>query len=266
MSVKIMSKVWDAAPCRENALITLLALADWANDEGVCWPSIQTLADKARVDRRSAQRIVRKLAHDGLITIEEGGGRAKQHRYKIETAALCRPLENSDFQNSDLASTQRATLGAERATFPTETATRVSPDPLEEPLEEPSVEPPTPLEVVFAFYKTHLDHERTILTDERRKLINRRLREGYSADDLSAAIRGCKLSAFHQGENDRGTIYDSIELIFKDAQHVETFIARAEGRSGHNGNGHKPTASEQRVDQLRSNLEFIRSGGRSVNS
>jgi hypothetical protein len=141
MSVKIMTMVWEHAPCRENALIVLLALADWSNDSGECWPSIQKLADKTRIDRRSAQRIIRRLAKDNLITIEEGGGRAKQHRYKIETAALCRPLENSDFQNSDFPCTERAALRTERATFPTQTATPVSPDPLVDPLEEPSVDP-----------------------------------------------------------------------------------------------------------------------------
>lgn len=134
-----MSKVWEHAPCRENCLIVLLALADWADDEGVCWPSIQTLADKARIDRRSAQRIIRKLKSDGLISIEEGGGRANQHRYHIKTAALCRPLGST--KNSDIASTKRATLETQRATFPTQTATRVSPDPLDDPLVEPSVDP-----------------------------------------------------------------------------------------------------------------------------
>lgn len=142
VSVKIMSLVWEHAPCRENALIVLLALADWSNDDGVCWPSIQKLADKSRVDRRSAQRIIRRLKQDGLVQIEEGGGRAKQHKYKIETAALCRPLENSDFQNSGVAYIETAALETERATFPTQTATPVSPDPLVEPLEEPSGEPP----------------------------------------------------------------------------------------------------------------------------
>lgn len=35
--------------------------------------------------------------------------------------------------------------------------------------------------------------------------------------------------------------------------------------NGHGNNGHKPSASERRVDQLKSNIEFIRSGGRAAN-
>lgn len=133
-----MQMVWDSAPCRENPLLVLLALADWSNEAGICWPSINRLAHKTRVDRRSAQRIIRKLIKDGLISIEEGGGRAKQHKYKIETAALCRPLENSGAGDIETAA-----LETERATFPAQRVTPVSPDPLEEPLlKQPSIDPP----------------------------------------------------------------------------------------------------------------------------
>lgn len=257
-----MSLVWERAPYTAGSLLVLLALADWANDEGFCWPSIPKIAGKTRLERRSIQYIIRKLQSDGMLHIEEGRGRKHQHQYTINVQNL-RLLPNLvKGEIDDVENVQSTTQKAQSAT---EKVQSVAPDPSVEPLEDPSVEPPSSLDVVFAFYKTHLDHGRTILTDERRKLINRRFREGYSADDLCAAIRGCKLSAFHQGENDRGTIYDSIELIFKDAQHVETFIARAEGRNG-NGNGHKPTASDRRVDQLRANAEFLRSGGRSVDS
>lgn len=140
-----MQMVWENAPCRENSLLILLALADWANEDGHCWPSMQKLAEKARVDRRSAQRIVRKLAEQGLIKTHEGGGRANQNQYTIERAALCRPPS----EKGDIDDTKRATLETETATFPTQraalgtqTATRVSPDPLEEPSEEPLKQPP----------------------------------------------------------------------------------------------------------------------------
>jgi hypothetical protein len=47
---------------------------------------------------------------------------------------------------------------------------------------------------------------------------------------------------------------------------VQTNIGSWMIRTGNeNGNGRKPTASEKRVDQLRSNMEFLRSNGRSVN-
>jgi hypothetical protein len=54
------------------------------------------------------------------------------------------------------------------------------------------------------------------------------MRDGYSVDDLCLAIDGCAASAFHMGENDRRTIYDSITLILRDADHVDKFIRAGE--------------------------------------
>lgn len=129
-----MSLVWERAPYSGGSLLVLLALADWANDDGLCWPSIQRLADKTRIDRRSAQRIIRQLEKDGFIKIDEGGGRAKQHRYfiQLETVTKCRPFPEQ-------ASAETATFETQRATSDAETATRTSPDPLVEPLDDPSV-------------------------------------------------------------------------------------------------------------------------------
>lgn len=137
-----MSQVWEHAPYTAGSLLVLLALADWANDDGIAWPSMERLAKKARIDRRSAQRIVRQLEKDGTLEIERGGGRAKQHKYllKIETATLCRPLDVKE--NSDISDIERAAFDAQRATSDAETATPTSPDPLVEPSEEPSIEPP----------------------------------------------------------------------------------------------------------------------------
>lgn len=89
MSIRVMSAVWSDMRIRSQAeLLLLLALADHARDDGVCWPSMRSIAAKARVDERSARRIVRRLAERGLITIiEQGGcdedGRNVPNRYRV---------------------------------------------------------------------------------------------------------------------------------------------------------------------------------------
>lgn len=74
MSVSAMSFVWKHSRQRGGSLLVLLALADFANDEGLCYPSMQTLALKARVDERQARRIVAKLVKSGEASIEQRGG------------------------------------------------------------------------------------------------------------------------------------------------------------------------------------------------
>ena len=77
---------------------------------------------------------------------------------------------------------------------------------------------------VFAAWveATERDPKRTKLSTERRKLIERRLKD-WSLDDLLAAVRGWRHSPHHRGENDRGRPYNDLELLLRDAKHIEEF-------------------------------------------
>lgn len=48
----------------------LVILADAADDQGVCWPRISTVANKVGVSRRTVQRAIQYLAQRKLITVE----------------------------------------------------------------------------------------------------------------------------------------------------------------------------------------------------
>ena len=56
------------------------------------------------------------------------------------------------------------------------------------------------------------------------KKIRDRLRDGYTVAQLCRAIDGIHASPFHNGENDRGKSYVSLELCLRDAKHVEQFL------------------------------------------
>ena len=84
---------------------------------------------------------------------------------------------------------------------------------------------------VFDHWRRVCGHQRAKLDAKRRKLLRERLRD-YSAEDLKAAVDGCSRSPHHQGQNDRNTRYDDLELILRDAKHVEQFMILAG-----NGNG-----------------------------
>lgn len=78
------------------------------------------------------------------------------------------------------------------------------------------------VKAVVAHYAGY--HPKARPGDSDRKLIAARLAEGYSADDLKAAIDGCHRSPHHCGENASGTKYQSLALIVRDAGHVAQFI------------------------------------------
>lgn len=78
---------------------------------------------------------------------------------------------------------------------------------------------------IFAFWVATMGKtSRTKLTPERRSRIRARLRDS-TEEELRAAIRGCKASPFHMGENDAGSIHDDIMLICRDRSKVESFMA-----------------------------------------
>lgn len=62
------------------------------------------------------------------------------------------------------------------------------------------------------------------LTDERAKLITVAVNQ-YGASTVKQAVRGCSLSPWHMGQNPSGASYNSIELILRDAEHIERFAS-----------------------------------------
>ncbi|MEY5097865.1 MAG: Vibrio phage VvAW1 [Pseudomonadota bacterium] len=68
---------------------------------------------------------------------------------------------------------------------------------------------------------------RTVLGPERRKVLRRAL-ELYDVETLMLAIEGCAGSAWHAGDNDRGTAYNDLELILRNERNVERFADMGE--------------------------------------
>lgn len=60
-----------------------------------------------------------------------------------------------------------------------------------------------------------------MLDGKRRDLIDRRLGEGHRVEDLKAAIDGYSKSPWHLGQNPDGKKYLKLELMLRDAAHIE---------------------------------------------
>jgi hypothetical protein len=83
-----MSQVWEDTRIESQAeLLVLLALADHARDDGLCWPSMRNIAAKARIEERSAQRIIHRLIEKGFVElVSKGGcidGQNTPNRYRV---------------------------------------------------------------------------------------------------------------------------------------------------------------------------------------
>lgn len=68
MSVRASTWAWSLEEVMGSEALVLLALADQANDEGLCWPSQEKLAPKARQSVSTLRRSLRSLEKMGLLT------------------------------------------------------------------------------------------------------------------------------------------------------------------------------------------------------
>lgn len=92
MSVALMSLVWKVdLPASEK--LVLLALADCANDEGGCWPSMRTLVSKCSKSERTVQAAIKALVDAGHLTRDERLG--KGCFYTVHPRENCTPAKTA---------------------------------------------------------------------------------------------------------------------------------------------------------------------------
>lgn len=68
MSVKVMAQVWEL-DLPQNEKFVLLAFADFADDDGRCYPSVRRVAWKTGYDERQIKRLIGRLRERGLMNV-----------------------------------------------------------------------------------------------------------------------------------------------------------------------------------------------------
>lgn len=108
-----MTLVWKTAVGPANHRLVLLALADAANDEGVCWPSVATIARKAGCGEATVRRALSQLESEGLVSREKRGvnGRQRSNFYHLQRAALEALIEGSQFEPPQIEPSQSGGRG-----------------------------------------------------------------------------------------------------------------------------------------------------------
>jgi len=81
MSIRIMSWVWEHGPKKSTDRYVLLALADNADDNGKCWPSISHLSKKCSLSERTVIRAIKNLIKEGYL--EKTRQQYTSNKYRI---------------------------------------------------------------------------------------------------------------------------------------------------------------------------------------
>ncbi len=134
MSVKLMSAAWDMAlPMGQKML--LLALCDHANDDGVCYPSQEKLAQKCSMGERTVISHIQWLERHGIVSRErrQNTQRRKSDLYQITLGNYTPEPANSAPANSAPANSAPAKFSPEPANFAPSEPANFAPSYKEEP-------------------------------------------------------------------------------------------------------------------------------------
>ena len=91
-SYRVTDLVWKNSRAEGAGRLLLLAIASFADDDGLAWPSAQTLSDRTKIHARTIRKLVAGLVALGeLEVVSPGGGRAST-RYRVVTADAPQPV------------------------------------------------------------------------------------------------------------------------------------------------------------------------------
>lgn len=95
-----MSSVWEHSSAREGALLVMLAIADFADDLGNAYPSVETIANKARLSVRMTQYALKSLVESGELAIKRNAGPRGCHIYRVQ---ILHPKDLQLLQGANIA-------------------------------------------------------------------------------------------------------------------------------------------------------------------
>lgn len=93
MSTKLTGYVWDACAAsgmKLSSVAIMARLADFSNDEGVCWPSIETISRQLGAGVSTVRTAIAKLEADGWLSrkARRQGNRNASNVYQLNVAKL----------------------------------------------------------------------------------------------------------------------------------------------------------------------------------
>lgn len=129
MSTKLTGYVWDgcaASGMKLSSVAIMARLADFSNDEGVCWPSIETIARQIGAGMSTVRTAIARLEAEGWLTrkARRQGNRNASNVYQLNVAKLqaaaFSQLSDSDPSKSDASKSDASKSGKKAGFHPSE--------------------------------------------------------------------------------------------------------------------------------------------------
>lgn len=91
MSIKLMNRVWNDTSIKSTKKLLLLALADFSNDDGVCYPSQDTLVKKCGLNKATVNKYISEMQEENLLIQAK---RNRKNGGRLSSKYLLFPEEN----------------------------------------------------------------------------------------------------------------------------------------------------------------------------
>jgi len=214
MSIEALNWAWSVPDVSPAQKLVLLALANYADSRGKCWPSIKTVSRKTCLARRTVTRALETLAVAGFVRADRRSrddGSQSSNIYHL-------PIKQGG--QADTGGCHSDTGGCDSDLPRGVTVTT----------HEPSLEPPVNhlseiQEIVDHYRSKHPRRGRQLRPGHADwKRIASRIKEGFSVADLKRAIDGNMMDQWHQ----QHAAGHTIEYIFRNTTKVEQFIELAD--------------------------------------
>jgi len=226
-----MSMAWRVS-LQTSHKMALLALCDWANDEGgSLHPSIKRVAERISCSDRTAQRILHELIAEGWLSVvgnANGGAPGQTRKYQLNTAKLALESVTGD-KLTGVTNKETGDIGdAGRVTSEAETGdTGVTQSTIEPPIEPSSSSsvsklPSCPHVEIIDLFAKHLPE----LPQPQPELW-----DGARAKNLSARWKWCLTAKKRSGARyaaDKASALDFFARFF-------SYVAKSDFLTGRNG-------------------------------
>lgn len=253
MSFKLVAAVFDMKVGNPLRKMVLIKLADQANDDGVCWPSYESIARSCEISRRSVVTHIQWLEDNGFLRIERRYNAAESknfsNRYHLtlgsakqfKKASKSKGGANSSLGKIDSDGANAALGGAGNAlgsaTDAPSNSAGAAPKPISKPINESTNESGTTknkkapkqktereLLVMDLFKKwNELSGQSIRPLEKRLSHINARLEDGFTVEQIIEAMTFVATDDWHVKEG-----FNTIELVIRSTDQLEKKLLKAQ--------------------------------------
>ena len=239
MSIRLMTDILDggALDLTLAQRFLLVILADFADDDGTCWPKVSTLAKRLNVKERQTQKHLATLQQKGYIEIVQKSKGHSSNVYRI------RGVDNDTCRKVHLSKSTPV-----REDTPRPVREDTPPILYKEPSIEPPINTPNPSRGNDCPYDLILETfhsccpslpEPRGLPDHRKKVMQARWKEHNDIAIFQEAFKNIEASDFHSGRNGKWK-QCNLSQINANAESCADLLWRADAAERHHTSRNLP--------------------------